>query len=157
LIVQHMSKEFISSFAERLDEVSQLHVKQAAENDLIQEGVVLLAPGDMHMEVASSHRIKLNQSPKRFGVRPAINVTMVSASEAFGANTVGILLSGMGQDGAFGMKMIKKRHGITLAQNESSSIVFGMAKAANDLHAVDKMIDADNLAQEIVKAVKQDV
>ncbi len=157
LIVQHMSKEFISSFAERLNEVSQLHVKQAAENDLIQEGVALLAPGDMHMEVTSSHRIKLNQGPKRFGVRPAVNVTMVSASEVFGANTVGVILSGMGQDGAFGMKMIKKRHGFTLAQNESSSVVFGMAKAANELGAVDKMINADDLAQEIIKVIKQDV
>ena len=157
LIVQHMSKEFISNFAERLDEVSKLHVKQAAEGDLIQEGVALLAPGDMHMEVSSSYKIKLNQGPKRFGVRPAVNVTMVSASEAFGANTIGVLLSGMGQDGAFGMKMVKKRHGMTLAQNESSSIVFGMAKAANDLHAVDKMVHADDLAGEIIKVIKQNV
>lgn len=157
LIVQHMSKDFISSFAERLDEISQLHVKQATENDLIQEGVALLAPGDMHMEVSSSRRIKLNQGPKRFGVRPAVNVTMVSVSEAFGANAVGVLLSGMGQDGAFGMKMIKKRHGITLAQSESSSVIFGMAKAANELHAVDKMVDADDLAQEIIRVVKQSV
>ncbi|MDE1829797.1 MAG: chemotaxis-specific protein-glutamate methyltransferase CheB [Thaumarchaeota archaeon] len=157
LIVQHMSKEFTTSFAERLDETSQLHVKLASDNDPIQEGVALLAPGDMHMEVSSSHRIKLNQGPKRFGVRPAINVTMVSASEAFGANTIGVLLSGMGQDGAFGMKMIKKRCGITLAQNESTSVVFGMAKAANELNAVDKMVDADDLAQEIIKVIKQRV
>ncbi len=157
LIVQHMSKEFISTFTERLDEVSKLHVKQAVEGDLIQEGVALLAPGDMHMEVSSSHRIKLNQGPKRFGVRPAVNITMISASEAFGANTIGVLLSGMGQDGAFGMKMVKKRHGVTLAQNESSSVVFGMAKAANDLHAVDKMVHADDLAREITKVIKQNV
>ncbi|MGI0101518.1 MAG: chemotaxis-specific protein-glutamate methyltransferase CheB [Nitrosotalea sp.] len=157
LIVQHMSKEFISTFSERLDEVSKVHVKQAAEGDLIQEGVALLAPGDMHMEVLPSHRIKLNQGPKRFGVRPAVNVTMVSASEAFGANTIGVLLSGMGQDGAFGMKMVKKRHGITLAQNESSSVVFGMAKAADSFHAVDKMVHADDLAEEIIKVVKHDV
>ena len=157
LIVQHMSKEFISTFSQRLDEISKLHVKQAAENDLIQEGVALLAPGDVHMEVSSSHRIRLNQGPKRFGVRPAVNITMVSASEAFGANTIGVLLSGMGQDGAFGMKMIKKRHGITIAQNEASSTIFGMAKAANDLHAVDKMVNANDLAQEIIKVVKQSV
>ncbi|MDE1765496.1 MAG: chemotaxis-specific protein-glutamate methyltransferase CheB [Thaumarchaeota archaeon] len=157
LIVQHMSKEFVSSFAERLDEVSQLHVRQAAENDLIQDGVALLAPGDVHMEVASSRRIKLNHGPKRFGVRPSVNVTMVSASEAFGANAIGILLSGMGQDGAFGMKMIKKRLGVTLAQSKSSSVVFGMAKSASELNAVDKMVDADELAQEIIKVVKQDV
>ncbi len=157
LIVQHMSKEFISTFAERLDEVSELHVRQAVENDLIQEGAALLAPGDMHMEVLPSRRIKLNQGPKRFGVRPAVNVTMVSASEAFGADTIGILLSGMGQDGAFGMKMIKKRRGMTLAQNQSSSVVFGMAKAANDLNAVDKMVNADDLAQEIIRMVNQNV
>ena len=157
LIVQHMSKEFISTFAQRLDEVSNLRVKQAVENDPIQEGVALLAPGDMHMEVSSSYRIKLNQGPKRFGVRPAVNVTMVSASEAFGANTIGVLLSGMGQDGAFGMKMIKKRQGMTLVQDESSSVVFGMAKAANELQAVDKMVNADDLAQEIIKVIKQGV
>ena len=157
LIVQHMSKEFVSTFAQRLDETSKLQVKQAEENDQIQEGVALLAPGDVHMEVTSSYRIKLNQGPKRFGVRPAVNVTMVSASEAFGANTIGVLLSGMGQDGAFGMKMIKKRHGMTLAQNESSSVVFGMAKAANDIHAVDKMVNADDLAQEIIKVIQQNV
>lgn len=157
LIVQHMSKEFISSFSERLNEVSPLRVKQAEENDLVQEGMALLAPGDMHMEVSSSFRIKLNQGPKRFGVRPSVNVTMVSASEAFGANTVGVLLSGMGQDGAFGMKMIKKRHGTTLAQNQSTSIVFGMAKAASDLHAVDKMVNAEDLAREIIKVIRENV
>ena len=137
LIVQHMSKDFTASFAERLDEVSQLRVKLASDNDPIQEGVALLAPGDMHMEVSSSRRIKLNQGPKRFGVRPAVNMTMVSASEAFGANTIGVILSGMGQDGAFGMKMIKKRCGTTLAQDESTSVVYGMARAAKELNAVD--------------------
>src|SRR5579875_65049 len=157
LIVQHMSKEFITSFAERLDDVSNIRVRQAKENDMVEEGLALLAPGDMHMEVSQDGMVRLNQSPKRFGVRPAVNVTMVSASEAFGANTVGVLLSGMGQDGAFGMKMIKKRHGATMAQDESSSVVFGMAKAANELHAVDKLVDAGSLATEITKVVGRDV
>ncbi|MGI0017423.1 MAG: chemotaxis-specific protein-glutamate methyltransferase CheB [Nitrosotalea sp.] len=157
LIVQHMNKEFISTFAQRLDAVSKLHVKEAVEGDKIIEGTALLAPGDMHMMVLPSRQIQLDHGPKRFGVRPAVNVTMVSASEVFGASTIGILLSGMGQDGAFGMKMIKKRSGLTLAQDESSSVVFGMAKAANDLHAVDKMVNADDLAHEIIKVVKQSV
>lgn len=157
LIVQHMSKEFIASFAERLEEISQIQVKQAGENDTVREGLALLAPGDMHMEVTQDGVIRLNQGPKRFGVRPAVNVTMISASEAFGANTIGVLLSGMGQDGAFGMKMIKKRQGATLAQDESSSVVFGMAKAANDLHAVDKLVGAEGLAKEIIRMVKQNV
>ena len=157
LIVQHMNKEFISTFAQRLDTVSKLHVKEAAEGDKITEGTALLAPGDMHMMVLPSRKIQLDHGPKRFGVRPAVNITMVSASEVFGANTIGVLLSGMGQDGAFGMKIIKKRSGLTLAQSESSSVVFGMAKAANDLHAVDKLVDADDLAHEIIKVVKQNV
>ncbi|MGI0059001.1 MAG: chemotaxis-specific protein-glutamate methyltransferase CheB [Nitrosotalea sp.] len=157
LIVQHMNKEFISTFAQRLGTASKLKVKEAAEGDKIMEGTALLAPGDVHMMVSPSRQINLDHGPKRFGVRPAVNVTMVSASEVFGANTVGVLLSGMGQDGAFGMKMIKKRSGFTLAQNESSSVVFGMAKAANDLHAVDKMVDADDLAHEIIKVIKQNV
>lgn len=157
LIVQHMNKEFISTFAQRLDAVSPLHVREAQEGDKIMEGTALLAPGDMHMLVTTSRQIQLDQGPKRFGVRPAVNVTMVSASEVFGANTIGVLLSGMGHDGAFGMKMVKKRCGTTLAQNKSSSVVFGMAKAADDLHAVDKMVNADDLAHEIIKVVKQNV
>lgn len=157
LIVQHMNKEFISTFTQRLDGISKLRVKEAGTGDKIMEGTALLAPGDMHMLVSPSRQIQLDNGPKRFGVRPAVNVTMVSASEVFGANTIGVILSGMGQDGAFGMKMIKKRSGFTLAQNKSSSVVFGMAKAANDLHAVDKMVDADDLAHEIIKVVKQNV
>lgn len=155
LIVQHMNKEFISTFTQRLDEISKLHVKEACTGDKIMEGTALLAPGDMHMLVSPSRQIQLDNGPKRFGVRPAINVTMVSASEVFGASTIGVLLSGMGQDGAFGMKMIKKRSGFTLAQNATSSVVFGMAKAANDLHAVDKLVDADAISHEIIKVVKQ--
>jgi len=157
LIVQHMNKEFISTFTQRLDGISKLRVKEAGTGDRIMEGTVLLAPGDKHMLVSPSRQIHLDNGPKRFGVRPAVNVTMVSASEVFGANTIGVILSGMGQDGAFGMKMIKKRMGFTLAQNESSSVIFGMAKAANDLHAVDKMVDADDLAHEIIKVVNQNV
>jgi two-component system chemotaxis response regulator CheB len=153
LIVQHMSKEFISNFAQRLNDISNIKVKQASEGEVIKEGVALLAPGDFHMFVKSPNRIQLNQGPKRFGVRPSINVTMVSASEIYGADTIGVLLSGMGQDGAFGMRMIKKRQGITLAQNESSSVIFGMAKAAKDMDVVDKMVSADEIAREIVKAV----
>jgi two-component system, chemotaxis family, protein-glutamate methylesterase/glutaminase len=80
-------------------------------------------------------------------------MTMVSASEVYGANSVGVLLSGMGEDGAFGMSMIKKRGGTTIGQDEASSVVFGMAKAAYKLGAVDKLVPAKEIAKEIVKAV----
>ena len=155
LIVQHMAKQFTTGFASRLNEISKLKVKEAVEGDLIQEGVVLVAPGDYHMVVSPSCKISLNQGPKRFGIRPSINVTMVSASEVFGANTIGVLLSGMGQDGAFGMKIIKKRHGITIAQDEASSVIFGMARAAQELHAVDKMVHSDQIARQIVQELNK--
>lgn len=153
LIVQHMPSSFTGKFAQRLDEISNLQITEAKEGDLIQEGKGLVAPGDYHMLVKPERCINLNQTDKRFGVRPAVNMSMITASEVYGANTIGVLLTGMGQDGAFGMKMIKKRGGLTIAQDESSSVVFGMAKAANELEAVDKMVPLDQISDEIVKAV----
>jgi two-component system chemotaxis response regulator CheB len=117
-------------------------------------GAALLAPGDYHMMVKPTRRIELNKSPKRFGVRPAINMAMVSASEVYGSRTVGVLLTGMGHDGAFGMKMIKRRGGRTAGQDEASSVVFGMAKAAVEMDAVDKLLPADMIADEIVRMVR---
>lgn len=153
LLVQHMPSAFTEKFAKRLDEISNMHVIQAREGDLIEEGKCLVAPGDYHMMVDSSRRISLNQDHKRFGVRPAVNVSMITASEVYGPNTIGVLLTGMGQDGAFGMKMIKKRGGSTIAQDESSSIVFGMPKAANELGCVDKMLHVNKIPEEIIKVV----
>jgi two-component system chemotaxis response regulator CheB len=99
-----MPKEFTGPFARRLDENSDLIVKEAEDGDIIKDGTVLVAQGGCHMMVLPSMRVKLIQGPKRFGVRPAVNMTMVSGSEVFGSNTIGILLTGMGHDGAFGMK-----------------------------------------------------
>jgi two-component system chemotaxis response regulator CheB len=155
LVVQHMPKGFTQKFAERLNETSEITVKEAQEGDLITQGVALVAPGDLHMEVDSNLKIKLINGPKRFGVRPAANVTMVSASEFFGANTVGVTLTGMGHDGAFGMKTIKRRGGKTFAQDEKSSVVFGMAKAAVDLNAVDQLLPPEKIAGAIVEEVKK--
>ncbi|WP_236687693.1 chemotaxis-specific protein-glutamate methyltransferase CheB [Candidatus Nitrosotenuis cloacae] len=155
LVVQHMPKGFTQKFAERLNEASEITVKEAQEGDLITQGVALVAPGDLHMEVDSNLKIKLINGPKRFGVRPAANVTMVSASEFFGANTVGVTLTGMGHDGAFGMKTIKRRGGKTFAQDEKSSVVFGMAKAAVDLNAVDQLLPPEKMAGAIVEEVKK--
>jgi len=157
LVIQHMSKDFTTSFAQRLDNESDLSVREAKDGDQIHDGVVLVAPGDYHMVVGPDKKIHLNQSIKRLGVRPSVNVTMISASEVFGANVVGVLLSGMGQDGAFGMKVIKKRHGRTVAQDEFTSVIFGMAKAACDLNAVDKLVPADKLSMTILEELETNV
>jgi two-component system chemotaxis response regulator CheB len=155
LIVQHMPKGFTTKFAERLDGATEIVVKEAQDGDLITEGVALVAPGDLHMEIDSELRVRLVNGPKRFGVRPAANVTMVSAAEYFGANTIGVTLTGMGHDGAFGMKTIKRRGGKTIAQDEQSSVVFGMAKAACELNAVDVLLPPEKIPQAILKEVQK--
>lgn len=153
LIVQHMPGNFTTKFAQRLDEISEFDITEAKDGDSIQIGKGLLAPGDYHMEIKSSQCVSLNKDHKRFGVRPAVNVSMITASEVYGENAVGVLLTGMGQDGAFGMKMIRKRGGQTIAQDEATSIVFGMPKAAQDLDAVDKMLPLEDIPAEIVRMV----
>lgn len=155
LVVQHMPKGFTQKFAERLDQSCEIKVKEAQDGDLITQGVAFIAPGDLHMEVDSNLKIKLVDGPKRFGVRPAANITMVSASEFFGSNTIGVTLTGMGHDGAFGMKTIKRRGGRTFAQDEKSSVVFGMAKAAVELNAVDRLLPPEEIARAIVEEVNR--
>jgi two-component system chemotaxis response regulator CheB len=153
LVIQHMPKGFTTQFAERLNAVSEITVKEAQDGDLITEGVALVAPGDLHMEIDPQLRVRLVNGPKRFGVRPAANVTMISAAEHFGANTIGVTLTGMGHDGAFGMKTIKRRGGKTIAQDEQSSVVFGMAKSACELNAVDVLLPPEKIPQAILEEV----
>lgn len=155
LVVQHMPKGFTKKFAERLDEICHITVKEAEDGDLITAGLALVAPGDYHMEVDGVSRVRLVNGSKRFGVRPAANVTMVSASEIFGTNTLGVTLTGMGHDGAFGMKTIKRRGGTTIAQDEQSSVVFGMAKSACELNAVDLLLPPEQIPEAIMMEIKK--
>lgn len=153
LIVQHMPEGFTKSFAERLNGRSKIPVKEARDGDQIAVGSALVSPGDFHMLVRPSRTVELNKSPRRFGVRPAINMSMVSASQVYGSRTVGVLLTGMGHDGAFGMKMIKRNGGRTIGQDEASSVVFGMAKAAAEMDAVDRLLPVDRIPGEIERMV----
>lgn len=155
LVVQHMPKAFTGQFATRLDEVSDLQVKEAKDGDLIKNGHVYVAPGDYHMIIDNEKKIKLVTGPKRFGVRPAVNMTMVSAAETYGTNTVGVILTGMGHDGGFGMKTIKKRGGHTIAQDSTTSVVYGMPKAAVELNAVDKSLPTNKIPHAIVEEIEK--
>lgn len=150
LVVQHMPKGFTKSFAERLDNLSALDVKEAEDGEPLRPGVAFVAPGDYHMIIEDS-AVKLNQGDKIHGVRPAVDATMKSAAEAFEADTVGVLLTGMGSDGALGMKVIKERGGATIAQDESTSIIFGMPKAALELGCVDKVVPISQIPLEILR------
>jgi len=153
ILIQHMSKGFTDSYAKRLAKLSSLTIKVAQDGDIIQPGLVLIAPADYHLMIVPPNLVYLDQSPKRFGVRPSINVSMITAAEVFQSKTIGVLLTGMGHDGGFGMKAIKQRGGKTLAQDEESCVVFGMPKEAKELNSVDKFISAEKLAKVITEEV----
>ena len=155
LVIQHMPKDFTGQFAHRLDEVSELEVKEGKDGDVVKNGTVYVAPGDYHMIVDNEKKIKLVTGPKRFGVRPAVNMTMVSAAEVYGTNTVGVILTGMGHDGGFGMKTIKKRGGQTIAQDSTTAVVYGMPKAAVELNAVDQSLPTERIPQAILEEIEK--
>jgi len=132
-VVQHMPDGFTDMFARRLDEVCPLRVKEAQSGDLLQPGRVLICPGNRHMRVKRlplGDVVVLGDEPRVNGHRPSADVLLKSAADEYKANAVGVLMTGMGDDGAEGLGAIKKEGGMTVAQNEESCVVFGMPKAA---------------------------
>ena len=156
VIVQHMPAGFTKSLSERLNSLSSLTVKEAEHNDVIRPGLVLIAPGDYHMiiERAGNQKvIKLNQDPPIGGHRPAVNPMMESVARVYGQRAVGVILTGMGQDGAKGIQAIKQQLGYTIAEDQSTAVVFGMPKCAIELGVVDKVAPLTAIDTEIVKAI----
>ncbi|BDQ30642.1 chemotaxis response regulator protein-glutamate methylesterase [Nitrosopumilus zosterae] len=154
LVVQHMPKEFTKQFANRLSEKTGFIVREANEGDEIRDHEILVAPGDYHMIVLPNRRIHLDSSEKRFGVRPSVNMTMVSAAEVYGSNVIGVVLTGMGHDGGFGMKTIKKRGGHTIVQNKETCVIFGMPKAVIDLDAADHVVGINEIPIKIYEEMQ---
>lgn len=153
LIVQHMPEGFTKAFAERLNQTSKVKVKEAEDGDEIRKGMALVAPGNRHMEV-HGNKVRLTDGPKLHFVRPAVDVTMMTAAPIFGKRAVGVILTGMGNDGAKGMSVIKSYGGRTMVQDEASSVVYGMPKAAVDMGAVDEIVPLTALADRIVEALR---
>ena len=152
LIVQHMPKTITRLFAERLNDTCKFKVKEAEEGDRIQDGLALIAPGGFHMVVTKEKKIALNTDPPINYVRPSGDVTMTSSAEVFGNKNVGVILTGIGVDGAKGIKAIKEKGGFTIAQDEQSSVVFGMPKAAFELGCIDRVASLDSISKEIMDA-----
>ncbi|MBC8281624.1 MAG: chemotaxis response regulator protein-glutamate methylesterase [Chloroflexi bacterium] len=151
LVVQHMPPGFTRSFAERLNQVSALNVKEAEAGDVLEVGTVLLAPGDHHMVVTSSGRIALNQEPPVWGVRPSVDVTMDSVVDHYGGSTLGVVLTGMGSDGSNGTAAIKAKGGSVAVEHESTCAIYGMPRCVVEQGNADKVLPLPDMAEEIIR------
>jgi len=148
-VVQHIADGFTEGLASWLGQECHLQVRQAADGELLQPGHVLLAPSGRHLLV-SEGRVRLFDGPPVDTFKPSVTPLFLSAAQSYGARACGVLLTGMGHDGAAGLKALHDAGGATLAQDEQSSAVFGMAKAAIDLGAVDRVLPLDDLPRTLV-------
>lgn len=153
LIIQHMPVGFTRSLAERLDNVSNLIVKEAAPGDSLEVGRALVAPGGFHMVLDSENKIALNQSPPVHGVRPSVDVTMTSVVQRYNASVVGVVLTGMGSDGTNGSMLIHSTGGWVIAEAESTSVVWGMPRSVYEAGAANEVVPLPEVVGAIHKAV----
>jgi len=154
VIVQHMPESFTRSFARRLNEYSELEVKEAADEDSVIPGKALIAPGNSHMFLRRSganYFVSIRKGPLVNRHRPSIEVLFKSVAKYAGANAIGVMLTGMGADGAEGILEMKNNGAFNIAQDEKSCVVFGMPKEAIKIGAVDKVESLENIPRLIVK------
>lgn len=147
IVVQHMPANFTKVLATQLDRYVGLKVKEAEHGDRLRPGLVLVAPGDHHMILTPDSRVELHFGPKIGGHRPSIDVVMQSAAQVFGNQTVGVVLTGMGNDGALGLASIRAKSGRTFAQDAESCVVNGMPQAAIEKRVVDHIAPPQRIAQ----------
>jgi two-component system, chemotaxis family, protein-glutamate methylesterase/glutaminase len=154
VVVQHMPVQFTKSLARRLDELSELSVKEAAGGDVLRPNHVLIAPGDKHVVVrrrAARHTVVLRDGAAVSGHKPSVDVLMTSVAEAFGAKSLGVIMTGMGHDGVEGCRAIRAAGGHVLGQDEATSDVYGMNKAAYTAGHVDRQFGLDEAAAAITR------
>lgn len=149
VIVQHMPPGFTASLARRLTDTSPFSAREAACGDRLQPGQILVAPGGHHLEFTDEGAARLTDDPPLHGVRPAVDVTLASLACLYGARVLAVLLTGMGRDGARGMKIVSDQGGQTLAEDESTCVVYGMPKAAVELGGVGQLLPLPALAPAI--------
>lgn len=153
VIVQHMPESFTKAFAERLNSVCQIKVKEASENDRILPGQALIAPGGRHMLVTGrgSHaRVSIKDGPPVSRHRPSVDVLFRSTAKSVGRNALGIIMTGMGDDGASGLQEMHETGARTLGQNEATCVVYGMPAVAMKRGAVDKEVALESISDEIM-------
>lgn len=159
VISQHMPKGFTASLAERIDKLSQVRVKEAAEGDLVEKGKVLICPGGYHMRLnkrGQNTYVSIKPSSPEDKYIPSIDTMMISASEIHRDRAMGIVLTGMGNDGKKGMLEIKSRGGYTIAESEETAIVFGMPAEAIHAGAADKVLPLQEISSEMIRMVREE-
>lgn len=158
VIVQHMPPVFTKSFADRLDTICNVSVKEAENGDWIRPGQVLLAPGNYHMLVqkkGAKYYTRIKQGPPVHHHRPSVDVMFNSVAEAAGVNATGVILTGMGGDGAKGLLAMKNAGAHTIGQSEDTCVVYGMPKVAHEVGAVTETLPLSDIAAAIVSRAKK--
>lgn len=158
VVVQHMPAGFTAEFARSLDKHCPLEVKEAEEGDLIKRGRILIAPGDWHIEVERKSLaaiVHLSQNDQLNGHRPSAGVLFKSAARHYGASTLAVIMTGMGRDGSAEIGEIYRAGGLTLAQDEQSSVVFGMPKVAIEMGHAEKVVSLNDMAPTLNKLAKE--
>lgn len=157
LVVQHMPAHFTSKFAERLNDLCQIRVKEAEDGDSVVPGTCLLAPGNFHMVMRRSgarYYVNVKTGPLVCHQRPAVDVLFNSVAAYGGNNAIGVILTGMGKDGASGMLKMKQAGAATIAQDEKSCVVFGMPKEAIDMGGVDQVVPLREISGAILRLLQ---
>ncbi len=156
LVVQHMPAKFTTSFAERLNEISSITVKEAADGDSLVNGTALIAPGNFHMLLKKSgarYYVQIKKGPLVHHQRPSVDVLFHSVAEYAGSNAAGVILTGMGHDGANGLLKMREAGARTIAQDENSCIIFGMPKEAIKLGAAEKVVSLNDIRTTVLNMI----
>ncbi|MFH2045461.1 MAG: chemotaxis response regulator protein-glutamate methylesterase [Pseudomonadota bacterium] len=156
LVVQHMPANFTTSFAERLNELSAITVKEASDGDSLVNGIALIAPGNFHMLLKKSgarYYVQVKQGPLVHHQRPAVDVLFYSVAEYAGSNAAGVILTGMGHDGAKGLLKMREAGARTIAQDENSCVIFGMPKEAIKLGAAEKVVPLKDIRKTVLNMI----
>lgn len=157
LVVQHMPKAFTGPFAERMNDLCSLNVREASDGDVVSAGEVYIAPGGVHMKVVKRKAIEINieitKYPEELLYKPSADVMMQSVADVYPSRSIGVIMTGMGADGMKGMTSIKEKNGRTIAQDEKSCIVYGMPRAVVEANMADKIVPLSQIAGEIMNMV----
>ena len=156
VIVQHIAEGFIQGLAEWLDQTTGFPVHVATHGENLSPGHAYLAPDDFHMEVNKIKQISLSKAEKENGLRPSVSFLFRSVANGFGKNAVGVILTGMGVDGAKELKLMKEKGAVTIAQDEKTSLIFGMPARAVEMGAAQYVFPPDKIAEVLVKVTNNE-